>query len=288
MTQIHIATFVTENEQPTISRTMSLLRKGLEAEGASVSHMVATDYDSLLAMPAGSLRVMSMAHELTNTHVPWVQVAHTLDQRCALLCERGDPVMITTVFRHVDIPDEDDGGYSHALRIRIRRLNFLAAELSRRHGVFVADLDRMLADTGGTTLNTDYRLRSDTAAMIAAQGLALVVVNNALDAFMPFEAQERAKAILMAECPVQRNAASVMPQEVIAMGRGRRRQVVTTITDTVEENHMATLIRRVLTGQVPPGQAFEKLVSAVRKRGLRDSFDAISSGMFRLLRPSAS
>ncbi|MCE2574216.1 SGNH/GDSL hydrolase family protein [Komagataeibacter sp. FNDCR2] len=287
MTQLHIATFTTENELPALTRMLALLGERLGAEGVTMSHQAAAGHDALLDMPEGSVRVVSLAHELANAHVPWAEAERMLEHRCAALCERGDPVVIMTVFRHVDLPGEDDHTRSHALRVRIRRLNFLATELSRRHGVFVADLDRILADTGGVPLRTDYRLGGDAAVELAAQGLAQVVVNNALDAVMPFEAQERVMAALLAACPVQRHAADVMPQEVISMGRGRRRQIVTTITDTVDENHMATMIRRVLRGEIPPRQAFEKLVSAVRKRGLRDSIDAITSGMFRLLRASA-
>ena len=287
MTQLHIASFATESEQPAVTRMLALLATKLQAEGVNVSHWAVTDYHALFDMPEGCVRIVSLAHELANTHLPWAEAEAMLEQRCALLCAAGGPVVVTTVFRHVDLPGEEDNGRSHALRVRIRRLNFLAAELSRRHGVFVADVDRILADTGGGARRTDYRLGGDAAADLAARGLAQVLVNNTLDAVMPFEAQERVMAALLAEYPVQRPCADVLPQEVISMGRGRRRQIVTTITDTVDENHMATMIRRVLSGQIPPRQAFEKLVSAVRKRGLRDSIDAVTTGMFRLLRASA-
>src|SRR5205814_8125220 len=134
--------------------------------------------------------------------------------------ESAEPiaVFVCTVFRNIPADAVD----AQSRLIRIRRLNLLAAELSRETGLFVIDLDRRLAEIGAVKVQTDYRLDGPSATNIVAKEIALAVVSAGLDAFVPFEVQDAAKlSISQTDVGLAAlKATEAMPSNVLALGAG--------------------------------------------------------------------
>jgi len=158
----------------------------------------------------------------------------------------------------------------------------LAAELSREYGAFVIDIDRKLADVGARRLGTDYTLQGEAAGKLASDVIAMEIVLNALDGFVSVEMQDRAKTLL-AESKSTATLLEIKPSNLMAIGQGRHKQIVTTIVDTDQQSHADLLIHRVLQGQISLSQAFEKLHQAIRSRGARESLAMLASGVARLI-----
>jgi len=230
--------------------------------------------------------VTSFLPELENIAEPWPQTEQRLRTTYATLAERGIPVFICTVLRHIGSDVETET--AEALRIRIRRFNFLAAEISRETGVFVIDLDRVLADIGARRLQTDYRLTSITAVATAGHFIALTLIGNGLDAIVAFELQDAAKAILASAPPVLAEAESAKPgitlrKDVMVIGQGKRKQIISPVLHTVEETYSGWLIRQILQGRIGPREAVQRFIMAVRRRGVRESAALLASGLTKQL-----
>lgn len=284
MIQVRIAAYVAPEEKPALAAGLALLQTGLEGEKAMVSLTPVLDMEALLAAPSGTVRLVSLQTALDALEMPWPDVEHGLRGHFAALAETGDPVLVSTVFRVVNRVSDD----AHARLIRIRRLNLLATELSREFGAFVIDIDRVLADIGGGVLKTDYRLTSEAAAELAGHTLAIGLSTNALDGFLPFEAQERVTALINASQSVQRPAVELIPADLMSMGKGRRRQRVAAITDTSQENHAGWLVKQALTGQIGLSEAAQRLIMVIRRRGVKESFSLLTSGIFRMMNKKAA
>ena len=225
----------------------------------------------------GSILVTSLVLEV-DTPEPWTDVEQRLRGIYAGLCARGDPVFICTVLRHTGAGEPD----ASRRRIRIRRLNLLAAEISREHGAFVIDIDRQLADVGARRLGTDYRLQGAAAADVAGNTIAMEIILNGLDTLASVDVQDRARAML-AEYKSAVALPEIRPNNLMSMGQGRRKQIVTTIIDTDQEAHVGWLIQQVLKRQIPPLEASNKLLQAVRRRGPKESLAMLASGVVRLI-----
>ncbi len=101
------------------------------------------------------------------------------------LLDAGSAVAVCTAFRHVREPLEHPGGVtSAALREQIRRCNLEVAQLSRRTGCFVLDLDRPLAQEGGASLQADCFGGSGRAADIALDEFAALLLDALPDALL--------------------------------------------------------------------------------------------------------
>lgn len=227
---------------------------------------------------SGSIVVTSLGSEV-DAPERWEDAEPRLRKVYAELCEPGHPVFICTLLRHT-------GGSDSALamrrRIRIRRLNLLAAELSSEYGAFVIDIDRKLADVGARRLGTDYTLQGEAAEKLASDVIAMEIVVNGLDGFVGVDMQDRAKALL-AQSKSTASLLEIKPSNLMAIGQGRNKQIVTTIVDTDPQSHASLLIHRVLQGQISLSQALEKLHRAIRSRGARQSLAMLASGVARLI-----
>lgn len=226
---------------------------------------------------AGSIVVTSLG-PMVDAPERWEDAERQLRSMYAGLCERGRAIFICTVLRHTA---GSDPTAALRRRIRIRRLNLLAAEISREHGAFVIDIDRTLADVGARRLGTDYTLKGEAAEKLAGDTIAMEVVLNGLDDFVNVEMQDRAKGLLAD------SRSTVAPLEIkpnlMAIGQGRHKQTVTTIVDTDQQSHASWLIYQVLRGQISLPQALEKLHKTIRRRGARQSFAMLASGIARLI-----
>jgi hypothetical protein len=234
--------------------------------------------------------IASLLAEVANHGEPWPAVERRLRQGYQRLAARENVVVfICTVLRHVSASEE--AGQGESKRVRIRRLNLLAAEISRETGIYVIDLDRNLADMGAGPLQTDYRLGGGHASEAAAKFIALAVISAGLDTFVPFEVQDRAKATvseLQIDLPSRQVAApDIKPSNVLALGTGRRKQVVQTVVDTNTESHTGWLLQLMLSRQFGIADAVTKLKDSIARRGWRASLLMILAALQQLWRGRA-
>lgn len=271
---IPIRALVQANERSavtTMARTLQERLSQAAAEPASVVCSFADSFSDLQKPHEPSIIITSLLLETDNYQEDWMELEGRLRSRYAALAEdAASIVFVTTVFRHIS---EGDAAQRQLLRLRIRRLNRLAADLSREYGIMVIDLDRDLADIGGLRLRTDYRLGGEYAEQVAARSMARAIVSAGLDNHVPFELQILVQEALAKDqfgflAPA---ATEVAPSNVLVLKSGRQKQAVITIVNTSSESHAGWLFHLLLSGQYSFKDAFMKLKSSVAKRGLRAS-----------------
>jgi hypothetical protein len=278
---------VTTNERAVVEAAARHLAEALSraaSETWTCACEFAADFDGLVGATPGSVIVTSLLVPLAQADRPWPDVEKELRRTYAALCETGNSVVICTILRHVDAAGDLER--ADRIRRRLRQLNLLATELSREYGALVIDVDRLLADIGARRLETDYRLGGKAAADVASKAVALCIVTNALDALAPIEIQDAARAILESYRPSVGLATDQMMTNLLALGRGRRRQRVATVTNDVQENHVGWLVRQVLKGQIGGREALDRVTNAIRRRGARESAWLLISGVARTFRPT--
>ena len=288
--QISIAALVSKSERAAVQLAADHIARALsQAAGVpwTCDCNFSPDMETLRQDSDTAIIVTSFLPELTKLGELWPQAEQRLRTAYATLCERGTPVFICTILRHIDC--DEDLEAAAALRIRIRRLNLLAAEISRETGAYVIDLDRVLADIGARRIQTDYRLAGNAAADMAGHFIALTLVDNAFDAIISFEVQDAARVILSSCRPAiaERDGAKpeiTLRKDLMSMGRGRRKQIVSPVNYTVQENYAGWLIRQVLRGAIEPTEALQRLVLAVRRRGVRESAILLVSGLSKQIK----
>jgi hypothetical protein len=283
---LSIAGFVTENERAAVRAACRHVAASLSqaaetpwtCEAAFVS-----DLEALRSESGAAILITSLLPELERVREAWPEAEQRLHKAYAALAERDIPVFVCTVLRHID---SGVGAEAAALRLRLRKLNLLAAEISRESGIFVIDLDRVLADVGARRLQTDYRLAGNAAAEMAGHFTAVTLVTNGIDALVPFEIQDAARALLLANRPGIAGMDSTQPEitikkALLSLGQGRRKQIVATVGYTEDENYAGWLVRQVLRGAIGPGEALRRLFQAVRRRGVRASATLLATGLSR-------
>ena len=289
---IPIRAVVDINERAAVSRAAMLLESSLSAasgEPVTVRCQFEASLDALQGFEAPCIIMISLLPEVANYRKSWVELERRFRGRCqALMSADGAVVFLCTVFRHVATGDSADP----ARLVRIRRLDLLAAELSRETGLFIVDLDRSLADIGASKLHTDYRLDGEYASQAAGKFIALAVLSAGLDAYLPFEVQDTARATvanvqLKLMGPVVAKRDMVLPS-ILKLGQGRRKQVVATIVDTDKDSYAGWLIHQMMTGQFGIRDAFAKLGQSVARRGLRSSMAMVLAAARQALRSRTS
>ena len=191
---IPIKAVVDGHEQAAVRLACARLESSLSAASGAPVVVTCAFEPTLDSLDAGEACVViaSPLAEVANHQEPWPSVERRLRQSYQRLAAKDDVVVfICTVLRHVSA--EEGAAQAESKRVRIRRLNLLAAEISRETGIYVIDLDRSLADLGARTLQTDYRLSGSYAAEVAAKFMALAVISAGLDAFVSFEVQDQAR-----------------------------------------------------------------------------------------------
>jgi hypothetical protein len=271
---IPIKALVHANERSaiaTMARTLQDRLAQAASEPAAVTCSFAESFSDLQKPHEPSIIITSLLLETDNYQEDWNEVEGRLRTRYAALAEDAASIIfVTTVFRHIS---EGDATQRELLRLRIRRLNRLAADLSREYGIMVIDLDRDLADIGGRRLQTDYRLGGEYAEQVTARSMARAVVSAGLDNHVPFELQmlvqeSLAKEQMFFSAPV---TTEVAPSNVLVLKSGRQKQVVKTIVSTSSESHAGWLFYMLLSGKYSFKDAFLKLKGSVARRGLRAS-----------------
>lgn len=286
---------VSEAEQAAVRRAAELLSAGLsKAAGAPcpVDCAFPADLDHLDRTATPAILVTSLLAEVEAVDEPWPVAEQRLRSVYRALAEDGRLiVLVSTVLRHVaadDAETEDGRDRILARRVRIRRLNLLAASLSRETGCFVVDIDRTLADIGAQALRTDYRLAGPYAAGAAAKALALTLLTAGLDDVVPIEVQETARADLVAYQPPRDRAASVKMQPLgvhsVVDRSGRRAQTVVPVRHIVDDSQVDLQIRRLMSGQIGLGGAVSMLLRSIARHGLRGAARRVLGGVARYLK----
>jgi hypothetical protein len=287
---ISIAAFVSDGERAAVQIAATQLAQSLSKAADTpwtCDAVFSTDIEALQKNSEAKIVVTSFLPELAKIDEPWAEVEKRLQAAYATLSESGASVFICTVLRHVrrDLEPEK----AEALMIRIRRLNLLAAEISRESGAFVIDLDRILADIGARRLQTDYQLAGTYAAEVAGHAIALTIADNALDVFVPFEVQDAAAGIIAANEPTLPAAGNAkhevtLKKEVRATGEGRRKQVVMPVVFNDRQVYAKWYLEQVMKGKVSPLQLMQRLGQAVRQHGVIGSASLITTTLSKQLR----
>lgn len=289
MIAIRIHAHVTDLERPMVEAASGFMVEafGPVAGGpAAVEVTFASDLEALRGSPAGAIRLVSLVPELARLDEAWPAEHMRLRSALEGLAAGGEPLFLCTVLRHAG--SSADAALLYRRRVRIRRLNLLAAEMSHRLGTFVVDVDRVIATIGGRHLGTDFRLGSPDAASVAGHALALCITGNALDAVMSFEAQDEARDTILRNAPAPPVAKDMVPSNVLSFGRGRRKQAASTVIDTERHNQVGRLLRQTLKRDLPAGEALQKFVQAVRRRGALESGSLLASAVLRIIKGSWS
>ena len=272
--EIPLKAVVDENEKAALIIAAEQIGTSLTAaagEPITVDCDFAVSLETLKSSRERSIVVTSLLREVENYKTPWPEVELRLrNDYEALMANPSAIVFVTTIFRHVAHPEGDQ---ARLMRIRIRRLDRFAAEISREFGVMVIDIDRDLADIGASKLRTDYRLTGQYAKPVAAKCIALAVISTGLDEYVSFEIQEAAKLAVANDNLAQGipPTTDVKPSNILSLGTGRHKQTVKTIVDTNTESHAGWLVHLLLSGQFGVGDAFSKLKGSIARRGLRAS-----------------
>ncbi|GGE11069.1 hypothetical protein GCM10011390_32650 [Aureimonas endophytica] len=285
-TVIPIAARLAEHERPILAEALSRLAAALgEASGAE-PECRARFYDDLTALAEaaeGAIAVVSLQPELDRLDAPWAEEERRLRAAFEALSRNGGPVLVCTLFRHVDPAAER----ARALLLRIRRLDLLVLDLSREFGLFVVDLDRALADIGASRLATDYRLGGEKALAHAGRALALGLATDALDPFVSVEWQDETVRRVAAFEAARVERIDFAPADLMNWSRGRRRQLAAVVTSNVQSDHAGRLIRQVLKRQIGPRDAATRLFLALRRRGFRESAGLFYSALLHLVKSTS-
>jgi len=178
---IVIAASVDACERPVLLRAASLLQDALDAcgdPGSTVSVSFVASLSALAHEPPPAFVVASLLPELAGAE-PVAAVEARWRAALAALPATFPPVLICTIFRHVDPTLEHAA--REALRERIRRLSLAAMEISHDTGANVIDFDRTLAHVGGRPLGSDCRFASEAAIEVGARALVRGILALARD-----------------------------------------------------------------------------------------------------------
>lgn len=276
---------VTLNEQPVIAEAAESLALALsQADGQSWTCTPHFHRDAAALKQVGDrsvILVTSLLQWLTQLETPWPAIEQSVRSTYAALSMLGQPVMMLTILRHVE--PEASRAHAEQIRIRIRRLNLLATELSRELGAFVVDLDRVLADRGARRLQTDYRLGGGLAREVASKALALCIIANTLDDAAPVDVQTRAHEIIAKHLSTGDVPLGATSNHLWTVGQGVRRQTAS-MTETARANALRWLLQQVLKGQIHPRDALLKVLHKIRESGLRNSAQRFTGAVKRLAR----
>jgi hypothetical protein len=274
------------------------VRQAAEQLAASLTKVAGATYAVECAFPSTldavdrsvrpAILLTSLVGEVDTPGEAWPATEQRLRATYKTLCDDGRlMVFISTVLRQV--PTDGPSDAAMARRIRIRRLNLLAPELSRETGCFVVDVDRTLADIGAAPLKTDFRLGGPFAAAAAGKSIAMTLLSAGLDDAVPIDVQERARGLIAAYRPPSEattfgRAMQPLGVHIVAERTGRRAQIVQPVRYLVDDDQVDLQVRRLMSGQIGPGAALGMLLRSVGHHGVRSTAKRTASGIGRYLR----
>jgi hypothetical protein len=284
---LSIAAAVSAGERAAVQAAAGYLARSLSQAAGVVwtcDCVFAQGLETLGQNVDATIVLASLLPEVERTSELWPETERRQRTTFATLAEKGVPVFLCTILRHVgrDVAPEA----AMPLRVRIRRLNLLAAEISRETGAYVLDLDRVLANIGAQRLGTDYRLEGQYAAEQGGHFIAATLVNYALDATVPVKVQDAAAMIIATSKPEIPATDGMLPElalrrNVQSVGRGRRKQTIAPVDDRTQEHHAKWLVGQVVRGEIGLGEALTRLLQAMRRRGVRACAAMLLTGLSR-------
>lgn len=289
--RILIQAVVNAAERPAIRMAADRLSACLTSAAGvpwAVDYAFSTSLAELDRSVEPAIAITSLLNEVDATDEAWDDVERRLRSAYEELSDNGRfIVFICTVLRHVSAGEPPDRVM--ARRVRIRKLNLLAAELSRTTGALVIDLDRDLADIGARALETDYRLKGQFAADAAGKSIATTLLSDGLDAIVPFKIQEAALASLAEYQPPRATPMISGPMVLSGMGvtsmrSGRRTLAISSVVDSIAENRISFHVHRFLKRQITIRDAVTILTNSILRRGLRSTTCMLIAEMRRGLR----
>jgi hypothetical protein len=209
------------------------------------------------AEPTNIILSSLLSEALADDQTAWDETEIRIRQRYQATSKTGPRHYVCTVFRHVPPDAAPD------LRTRIRKLNLLAAELSRATGLFVIDLDRSLADVGARAYATDFRLTGPYATEAVAREIAATFLGTGFDAALPREARDRLKAMVAEWQPA--HAPTV---DLSAAFRPAGQQNRTIAQFATREAQAADFLSQALRGKLKPRAVIEAARRVIRRDGL--------------------
>lgn len=277
MSSIPIASYVSPVEREAVAAAGRHIARVLTEASGEAWRSDSRSLESLETAPAGDILVTSLSLEVDRDE-PWAATEARLRGLYDRLGQAGDPVFICTVLRHVRDPDAAE---SLRRRVRIRRLNLLAADISRASGAFVIDIDRAFADIGAHALATDYRLTGEAACDQAAKCIAMAIIVNGLDQLASFELQDQARDLMALYQPSRGLPADLKPRRLVAVGQGPRRQVAALETAPPDARR-ARLVQQILKREVGLAAAVRIVTRAIRRQGLLRTAQKLVEALRRL------
>jgi hypothetical protein len=177
----------TAGERPIWELALAGLSQALQGE-LTFSPIWLDALDASAIPPDADIVCLSMQPDLRRNR-PWADLEaawrgtarHLHDHQLS----RGIPVFVVTIVRH--LPGEDRG-----LLGDLRRLNLLAARLSQECGLFVIDIDRVIAHRGTLALAADAWLGSEPARHAAAGAIIDTLLRTGIDHLVEDEAWQAA------------------------------------------------------------------------------------------------
>jgi len=274
--KVSLTALVSEDGRASVRAAAARLSASLtEAAGAPWLVDCSFPAEILANPPSPSLLLVDLRSEADDLDAAWSDIEARLRTRCREWTAAADRIVfLMTVFR-VTAPDEATA----ARRERIRRLNLLAAKLSREMGALVIDVDRTFADLGARTIDCDHRLMGERAEETLAGLIASTIAAYGLDAWATPEVQEAALARLAAQSPAARapERLSVFGAGLIPVRSGGRVQTAEVVRR--DPSQLGHYIRHIMRGQMSLGEALSQVRGAIAKRGLRYCLEMVVKGL---------
>jgi hypothetical protein len=173
---VRVAVRCSPGERALWEETISLMNE--ELRGACAVQCLWRDSLYQAEDDACDVLCLSMLPDLWRPRSDWGAIEAQWRVAAAALRERelarGATVFIVTIFRYTTAEDR-------ALLPLLRRLNLLAARLSQEFGVFVVDVDRVLAHAGAVNVHADARLATAEAGRAAADTIVETLLSVGID-----------------------------------------------------------------------------------------------------------
>jgi hypothetical protein len=237
----------TEDEGPVWAAVLSGLNDALQ-DASRFAMVHATSCDTA-GRDDADIVCLSLLPDLFDTEEDWPETETRLRHAAAALRDgimaRGVPVFVVTIFRHLTAKHS-------ALLPRLRRLNLLAARLSQEFGIFVIDLDRVLAHRGARELDSDARLGSEAARRLATEVIVETLLSMGVDHLIDDAALQRALVFQQGQREIARMQLSV-PTELMRLERRpvkSRSQNYSTQRDLIDDRGLAGLLRDLRAGRI--------------------------------------
>lgn len=180
---IRLRAFVGATEAPAVEDAARRLTEALAAAGAAapaVSVEFVASLSDLGDRARTEVAIVSLLPEVEAALRDWPATEARLTRDyTALARPDAELLFLCTAFRHAPPDLEEDARI--ALRLAIRRLDYLAVQMSHATGLNVIDLDRIFAHIGATGLETDYRLTGSAATEAAGAAMAAAILEAGIE-----------------------------------------------------------------------------------------------------------